>query len=324
MKIISTVFMTLILTFQGGVHAQDDFPSKGITLVTPFAPGGGSDLVTRVLADGLQNALGQSVVVQNVSGAGGVVGSQFVARAKPDGYTLLLHHIGMATAPALFKDLQLSPLNSFEDIGLFADMPMIIVSGKEFPPKNMAELISYVKAKKTDVTFASSGAGSATHLCALMFESLVGEKVTMVQYRGAAPALIDVQSGRVDLLCDVTGGIVPHITSGSVKSFVITGSTRLKSIPELPTTDELELKGLDVSAWYGLYAPSGTPKPVVERLSQALQAVVKNLTVQERLAKMETFVFDAHSATPEAHRKKLTEQIKLWTDVIRKAGISAQ
>lgn len=306
----------------GAATAQTEpFPAKQITLVTPFAPGGGSDLVTRVLADALRKQFSQPVVVQNIAGAGGVVGTQAVAQAKPDGYTLLLHHIGMATAPALFKHLAFHPEQSFETIGLFADTPMVIVGGKGFAPNTMKELIDYVKQHKENVTFASSGEGSATHLCAIMFQALAGTKVTMVQYRGAAPALLDVQANRVNLLCDVTAGIVPHIQAESVKAYVLTGPKRLPSLPNLPTATELGIKDLNVSAWYGLYAPARTPKPVIDKLVQALQAATQDAATQERLTKMETLVFDASKATPDAHRRMLSEQVKYWTPAIQKAGI---
>lgn len=324
MKIMSAALSIWLLAFLPTAYAQDVYPSSQVRLVTPFAPGGGSDLVTRVLADALHKQLKQPVVVQNIAGAGGTVGSQAVAQAKPDGYTLLLHHIGMATAPALFKNLPFDPLKSFEPVGLFADMPMIIVSGTGFSPKTMKDLIDYVKKKKSAVTFASSGAGSATHLCALMFQSMVGEDVTMVQYRGAAPALIDVQSGRVDLLCDVTGGIVSHIKSGNVKAFVLTADSLLESLPDLPTTTELGITGLDISAWYGLYAPANTPSSVVEKLEKALQAAVQDPTVRQRLRDMDTLAFGPAMATPEAHRERLSQQIDTWTNVLNKAGIVAQ
>jgi tripartite-type tricarboxylate transporter receptor subunit TctC len=301
------------------VAAQDVYPSKPITLVTPFAVGGGSDILTRVLADALRKQLNQTVVVQNVVGAGGVVGAEQVANAAPNGYTLLLHHIGMATAPALYKDLRFDPMKSFEHVGLFADTPMVVVSARSFAPGNMKELADYVHRNKDKVTFASSGMGSATHLCAMLFEQTLGEKVTMIQYKGAAPALLDVQGGRVDLLCDVTAGITSHIQGGGVKAFVLTGSRRLESLPNLQTSSEAGLEGLNVSAWYGLYAPAGTPKAIVDRLSVALQGANQDPAVAAQLARMETTLFDAKLATPEALRERLSSQIRLWTPIIRKA-----
>lgn len=304
--------------------AQESYPSRSITLVTPFAVGGGSDLVTRVLADALRKNLGQSVVVQNVVGAGGVVGSQSVAQAKPDGYTLLLHHTGLATAPALYKNLQFDPQKSFEPIGLFADTPMVIVGGRDFPPKTLAELIEHLRTHKDGVTWASSGEGSATHLCAILFQSLVGAKVTMVQYRGAAPALLDVQAGRVNLLCDAASGVVPHIHSGSVKAYLLAGPRRVQSLPNVATAQELGMTGLNVSASFGLYAPAKTPKPIIDRLAVALQAATEDPQTQLRLARLDTLIFDSSHARPDVLRETLSRQVTLWTDVIQKMGVQAK
>ena len=303
--------------------AQDGYPTRGITLVTPYAAGGGSDLVTRVLAEALRRQLGQTVSVQNVSGGGGNIGVQQVARAAPDGYTLLLHHIGMATAPALFQNPGFDPVASFEQVGLFADMPMLLVGNKDVAASTITELLDWVRAQREDVTFASSGQGSATHLCAILFQQLAGANVTMVQYRGAAPALADLQAGRVNLLCDVTAGIVPYVQSGAVKGYVITGTHRLDSLPNLPTTDELGLQAMDISAWFGLYTPFGTPRAVVNRLAAALQGATRDTETRSRLAQMDTLVFDADQATPAAHRQRLIAQVEQWNHVIRNAGIPA-
>ena len=318
--VLGLVATTLVLAT---ASAQDAYPSRAVTLVTPYAPGGGSDIVTRVLADALRRHLGQTVVVQNVSGGGGNVGTQAVARAAPDGYTLLTHHIGMATAPALFQNPGFDPLGSFEPVGLFADMPMLLVGNRDLAANTMAELLAFVREQGEAVNFASSGQGSATHLCAILFQQLAGRNVTMVQYRGAAPALSDLQAGRVQLLCDVTAGIVPHIRSGAVKAYVLTGTRRLASLPQVPTTEELGLQRMDISAWYGLYAPAGTPRPVVQRLSAALQAAVRDPEMIARLAQMDTLVFDQAQATPEAHRQRLQAQVAQWNQVIRSAGIPA-
>ena len=301
--------------------AQEAYPNRTITLVTPYAPGGGSDIVARVLADALRRQLNQTVAVQNVSGGGGNIGTQTVARATADGYTLLSHHIGIATAPALFQNPGFDPLTSFEPVGLFADMPMILVGHRGLRASTMAELLALVREQGDAVTFASSGQGSATHLCAILLQQVAGRNVTMVQYRGAAPALSDLQAGRVQLLCDVTAGIVSHIQSGAVRAYVLTGARRLASLPELPTTEELGLQRMDISAWFGLYAPAGTPRPVVQRLSAALQAAVRDPEIVARLAQMDTLVFAPAQATPEAHRERLQAQVALWTEVIRNAGI---
>ena len=320
---VRAVFACIVaLVLAAPVAAQDvAYPNRTVTLVTPYAPGGGSDIVTRVLADALRRQLGQTIAVQNVSGAGGNIGTQHVSRAAADGYTLLTHHIGMATAPALFQNPGFDPVASFEPVGLFADMPMILVGNRDLPASNMTELLALVRERGEAVTFASSGQGSATHLCAILFQQLAGRNVTMVQYRGAAPALADLQAGRVQLLCDVTAGIVSHIQSGAVRGFVLTGTRRLASLPQLPTTEELGLQRMDISAWFGLYAPAGTPRPVIQRLSAALQAAVQDPDMIARLTQMDTLAFAPAQATPEALRTRLGAQVAQWNQVIRTAGI---
>lgn len=301
--------------------AQEAYPSRPVTLVTPYAAGGGSDVVTRVLADELHRQLGQSIIVQNITGAGGNIGTQRVAQAAPDGYTLLLHHVGMATAPALFKSPGFDPVKSFEPVGMFADIPMLVVANRDVPARNMAELLAWAHKEGDAVTFASSGQGSATHLCAIMFQQLAGANVTMVQYRGAAPALADLQAGRVNLLCDGPQSVSQLVRSGAIKAYVLLGTQRLKSLPDLPTTAELGLQAMDVSLWYGLYAPAGTPRAIVDRLVVALQGATASAETRAKLNGMEILVFDKEAATPAALRQRLASQVALWGRVIREARI---
>ena len=281
--------------------------------------------MARVLADSLRKSLGQSVTVQNVGGAGGVLGSRQVANAAPDGYTLLMNHIGLATAPALFKNLQFDPLKSYEYVGLFSEIPMLVVAGRNFPANTVKELIDYVQKNKDKVTFASSGIGSGTHLCAMLFEKAVGTKVTMVQYKGSAPAYVDVESGRVDLLCDSTGGSVAQVKGGGVKAFVGTGTKRLTSLPNVALPADVGLDDLSMmSVWYGVFAPAGTPKPIVERLSSALQAAVRDPAIAAQLAVWDATLVDAKQATSSALADKMSSQVTLWTQVIRSAGVAPQ
>lgn len=316
---------TAALALLPGPARSGDYPDRPVTVVTPYAVGGGSDMLTRVLAEGLANALGSTVIVENTVGAGGVIGSAQVANASPNGYTLLLNHVGLATAPALYPNLKFDPVTSFEPVGLYAETPMAIVSGPAVPAGNMAELVAYVRSHKA--TFASSGMGSATHLCAMLFQQTVGADMTIVQYKGSGPALIDVQAGRVDLLCDVTASISAHIKSGDVKAYVITSQKRLPTLPELPTGAEVGMPKLNVTAWYGLYAPARTPKPVVSRLSAALQAATQDPIVLRQLAIMDSTPFDASKATPDALRAELASQIALWrpivTDALKEARSTA-
>jgi tripartite-type tricarboxylate transporter receptor subunit TctC len=306
----------------GSAVAQDAYPSrKAITLISPYPAGGASDALTRILAASLKKSLGQQVTVQNVTGAGGTIGSRQVAQAAPDGYTLLLHHFGMATGPFLYKDLQFDPLKSFEHIGLFAETAFILVSGRSFPPNNMRELVDYVKQNKEKVTFATGGVGSGGHLFGIILENSLGVKVTQVLYRGAAPAMVDVLAGRVDLLCDSPGPVAQHLATGGLKAFAVTGNHRLSSMPDVPTVAEVGFKQLTMGLWYGFYAPKGTPRPIVERLSRALQDAIRDPDVVAQLAKLDTQPYEAAQATPEALHDKLAAEMAHWGQVIRQAGV---
>jgi tripartite-type tricarboxylate transporter receptor subunit TctC len=312
------------LPFLSPAGAQEPYPSKPITLIVPYAPGGGSDFLGRVLADGLRARLNETVVVQNVGGAGGAVGSMQAAKAKPDGYTLLLNHIGLSTIPSLYKKLNFDPLASYEFIGLYAEAPMVIMARKEFAPKNFAELVAYAKAHKEKFTMASSGMGSSTHLCAMLFQQALGVPITTVQYKGAGPAIIDVRSGQVDAICDLPTTTSGQIRSGELRAYLLTAPQRMASLPDVPTAKELGMPSLAIGVWFGVYAPVGTPQPIVATLNKALREIVQDKAVAEKLASIETYLLPLDQATPEAHRAKLASQIDLWRPIIEKAGIQAE
>lgn len=321
-RIAAWIFAALLAALPAA--AQEAYPNRPITLVVPYAPGGGSDFLGRVLADGLHTRLNQTVLVQNLAGAGSVIGSQFVAKAKPDGYTLLLNHVGMSTVPALYKKLNFDPLASYEFVGLFAEAPMMIIARKEFEPKTYAELVAYAKAHKDKFTMASSGMGSSTHLCAMLFQEAIGVPITIVQYKGAGPAVIDVRSGQVDAICDLPTTTSSLIRSGELRAYLLTAPQRMTSLPDVPTATELGVPALAIGVWFGLYAPLGTPKPVIATLNKALREIVQDNSVAEKLAGIETYLLPLEQATPEALRAKLASQIALWTPLIEKAGIQAE
>jgi tripartite-type tricarboxylate transporter receptor subunit TctC len=322
MKKVLAALLALVACLAHPAQAQDAYPSKVVTLVTPFAAGAGSDILTRILAESFRKTLNQQVIVQNVAGAGGTIGAAFVARAQPDGYTLLLHHIGMSTAPALYKDLQFDPVKSFEPIGLFAASPYMLLANKNFPPNNFQEVVDYVRKHKETINFGTAGVGSGGHLCALLFEQAIDVKLTQLQYKGASLALQDVLGGRLDMMCDSPPPILPHLAAGDLKAYVVMGGRRLDSVPSLPTASEAGMKTLDMmSIWYGLYAPAGTPKPIIDKLSHALAVANQDPSVAAQLAKLETTLFDPKLATPAALRQQLASQIELWTPIIRKAGV---
>lgn len=313
------------LMLAASAWAQEAYPTKPITLVMPYAVGGGADLMARLLADTMRKSLGQPVTVANITGAGSVLGSRQVANSPPDGYTLLMNHIGLSTAPALFKNLQFDPVTSFEHIGLIASIPMLVVGGKHLPAKTAKELIEHVKNNGEKVTMASSGMGSGTHLCAMLFEKAVGAKVTMVQYKGSAPAYADIIAGRVDLMCDSTGGSVAQVKGGSVNAYVVTGNKRISSLPEVPFSSEAGLKDLGAMVvWYGLFAPAGTPKPVVDKLVTALQTAGRDRDLIGKMESWDATVYDPAQATPAALRQTMSSNVTLWSQLIQSAGLTPQ
>jgi tripartite-type tricarboxylate transporter receptor subunit TctC len=325
MHIVKTLAAAVVglASGSGQILAQEDYPNRPITIVVPFAAGGASDVLTRIVAENLSQQLGQRVIVQNVGGAGGTVGSQRVVTAAPDGYTLLSHHIGLATAPALYKSLPFDPQKDFEYVGLVADAPMTIIARKDFPPNNLSELIAHLKQKQDQVTYASAGIGGASFLCGLLLGERIGVKFTHVPYTGTGPALAGMLAGQTDLICDLTTGTTGHIVSGDLKPYALTAEKRLPTLPQLPTTEEAGLPGFVVSVWYGLYAPPKTPEAIVQRLSKALQVAVKDQQVAQRLDAIGTTLVAPERATPEALRAHLKAQVELWQPIIAKSGVGA-
>jgi tripartite-type tricarboxylate transporter receptor subunit TctC len=235
--------------------AQKDWPTKSINLIVPFAAGGPTDSVARLIAVPMGQALGQTVVVENVPGAGGTIASTKVARAAPDGYTIYLHHMGMATANALYDKLPYDPMTNFEYIGQVADVPMVLLGKKDLPANNFKELEAYIRANGSKVTMANAGPGAVSQLCGLLFQSRMGVKLTNIPYKGTGPALTDLLGGQVDLLCDQTTQTIPYIKDGRVKAYGTTTLKRLPAIPNVPTLDEQGLKGFEVKVWHGMYTP---------------------------------------------------------------------
>ena len=311
-----------ILLIAPAASAQD-YPNKVITMIVPFAAGGPTDTVARLLAAQMTKTLKQQVIVENVGGAGGTIAANRVAKAAPDGYTILIHHIGMSTAPTLYRKLPYKPLEDFEPIGLAADIPMSMVGKHDLPPKDLKELISYVKANKDKVTLANAGIGAASHLCGMLFMTAIQTELTTVPYQGTAPAMNDLLGGQVDLMCDQTVNTTSQIKAGKVKVYGVTTKKRVASLPNVPTMQEAGLPGFEVVVWNSLYAPKATPKPIVEKLSGALRQALKDSTVKQRLANLGTEVVSDDEARPEALRAHLKAEIDKWAPIIKKAGVYA-
>ena len=309
------------LSMLAGAFAQD-YPTKPITVVVPFAAGGPTDTVARLVAEVMSQDLGQQVVVQNVGGAGGTLGAGQVATASNDGYTLLLHHIGMSTAPTLYRSLPYDPTTDFAPIGLITAVPMTIVAKKDFEPTTLEELLAYVKANGENVTYAHAGIGSASQLCGMLLMDALDTQMTTVPYQGSGPAMTDIIGGQIDMICDQTTNTTSQIQAGEVKAYAVTSPERLGNLPDLPTTTEGGLD-LQIGVWHGLYAPAGTDAAIIERLEASLKTALTNETVATRFAELGTLPVGQEEATPEALAETLSAQIELWRGVIEAAGVYA-
>ena len=321
MNILAAI-AALVLIGASAAGAQE-YPTKVITMVVPFAAGGPTDTVARLIAQPMSKTLKQQVIVENVLGAGGTIAVNRVAKAAADGYTLLIHHIGMSTAPALYRKLPYDAINDFEFIGLINEVPMTLVAKKDFPAKDLKELIAYVKANKEKINLANAGVGAASHLCGMLFMSAIQTELTTVPYNGTGPAMNDLLGGQVDILCDQTTNTTSQIKAEKIKVYGVTTQKRIAALPNVPTMDEAGLKGFEVSVWHGLYAPKGTPKPVIDKLTNSLHVALKDDNVKLRFAELGTEPVAENRATPAALRAHLKAEIDKWTPIIKKAGVYA-
>ena len=297
-----------------------DYPDRSIFMVVPYAAGGPTDTIARLTADAMSKSLGQQIVVENVAGAGGTIGARRVADADPDGYTILVHHIGMATAPALYRQLPYKPLEAFEPIGLVSDAPMTVIARSDFEPETFEDLLAFIKEKGTNVSYAHAGLGAASHLCGTLFMSTIGTKMTTVPYKGNGPIMTDLIGKQIDMTCDQATNTVGPITQNQVKAYAITSEERTETLPDVRTTTEAGLPTFKLGVWHGVYAPKGTPKEIVEKLSLALQAAMEDATLKERFAQIATIPATKEQATPAALHTKLDSEIKRWDPIITAAG----
>lgn len=314
---------TLLSLFGIERAAAQDFPSRPITLIVPAAAGGPTDAVSRLVAESMGRTLGQQVVVENVGGAGGTIGMARVSKSPADGYMVTVWHIAQATAPTLYDNLRYNVIDDFDSIGRIADVPMTVVGKAGLEPKTAKELIAWIKQKKAVVTYAHAGIGSASHLCALMFMSAIDTQMTGLSYRGTGPAMTDLLGGQFDVMCDQTTGTTAQINDGKIKGYAATTMARLKVLPDLPTLDEVGLKGFEVAAWHAMWAPKGLPADVQKKLNAALQAALKDPKVIERLAALGTEPVKPEQATPEALTAHLKAEVAKWSPVIKASGAKA-
>ncbi|SMC52372.1 Tripartite-type tricarboxylate transporter, receptor component TctC [Rhizobium sp. RU36D] len=321
MSLFKTMLATTAMAtalIAGAAHAE--YPERNITMVVPFAAGGPTDTVARLVAESMSKDLGQQIIVENVGGAGGTLGAGRVASAEADGYTILLHHIGMATSATLYRKLAYDTLNAFEYVGLVTEVPMTIVARKDLEPTDLKGLIDYVKANKDKVTVANAGIGAASHLCGMLFMSAIETPLVTVPYKGTGPAMTDLLGGQVDIMCDQTTNTTKQIQGGTIKAYAVTSPKRLDIFPDLPTAVEGGLSGFEVGIWHGVYAPKGTPSEAVEKLSASLKKALADQNVAARFAELGTAPSPEADATPAALKAKLESEIARWKPVIEAAG----
>jgi tripartite-type tricarboxylate transporter receptor subunit TctC len=306
----------------GSAFAQE-YPTKPVTLLIPFAAGGPTDTVGRQLAIGMAAALKGTVVVENSGGAGGTIGVNKAAKSAPDGYTVLLMHVGISTAPSLYRKLPYDTFADLEPLGQVVDVPMTLVGKKTLEPKTLPELITYLKANKDKVAMANAGIGAASHLCGMLFQSAIQVDLTTIPYKGTGPAMTDLIGGTVDLMCDQTTQTTQHIKAGSIKAYGVTSRTVVSSLPQLKPLAEQGMKDFEVNIWHGMWVPKGTPQPVKDKLIAALKAGIKDPAFQTKMADLGAIVVPESKATPDNLRAHLKAEVDKWAPIIKKAGVYA-
>jgi tripartite-type tricarboxylate transporter receptor subunit TctC len=311
----STLLGLLCLIASGPAAAQD-YPSHVITIVVPNSPGGPSDLFARWIGNLMGKELGQQIIIENVGGASGTIGAGRVAQAAPDGYTLLMHNITFAAAPALYKRRTYDPLRDFDPIGLATRTPQVIVAKKAISAKDLRELIAYIRTNQQTINLADAGRGSASYLCNLFFAKVIGASMTAISYRGMNPALIDLVAGQVDLMCDQVANTVEQIKAGNINAYCVTAHERLDLLASVPTCDEAGLPHLETSVWVALLGPKGMPQPVVARLAFALRLALHDRALTEQLAKLATTSVSDDLATPEGLSRFLTAEVNKWNQTL--------
>jgi tripartite-type tricarboxylate transporter receptor subunit TctC len=300
--------------------AAQDYPTKPITIVVPAAAGGPTDTISRITAQAMSKLLGQTITIENVGGAGGTIGTTRAVRAEPDGYTLLIYHVGLSTAATLYRKLPYDTRQAFTSIGLVTDAPMTIIARNDYEPNTLKELIDHLKKPGVKASMGNAGVGSASHLCGMLFLSETKVQVTTVPYRGTGPVMNDLIGKQIDLSCDQATNTTGPILGKQVKGYAVTTKARLKSLPDLPTADEAGLKGFELGVWHGLFAPKGLPPAIVAKLSTALRTALKDPDLVKRFNDINTEPMPDNRATPEAAERTLLSEIDRWAPIIKASG----
>ncbi|HWV40271.1 Bug family tripartite tricarboxylate transporter substrate binding protein [Pseudorhodoplanes sp.] len=309
------------LAFASGSASAQDYPSRPITMIIPFAAGGPTDVLGRVLAGRMSEILGQQVVVENVGGAGGQTGSKRVEQATPDGYTMVLGTVGThAQSQTLAKKPLYDAANDFTPVALIAEVPIALIARKDFPANNLKEFIEYSRANASKMTYGSAGAGSATHLGCVVANMVMGTDITHVPYKGTGPAMQDLQGGRIDFLCEIISTAKPQIDGGTVKAIAIMTKDRSPALPNLATAEEQGTKGMEAYTWNALFLPKDTPAPIVKKLADAANQAMDTPAVKERLATLGAMIVTPDRRSPEYLAKFVKEEIAKWSEPILKSG----
>jgi tripartite-type tricarboxylate transporter receptor subunit TctC len=324
-KIISLSLLTVAALTQTTFAAEFPIKDKPVTIVVPFAAGGPTDRVARDLAEAMRKPLGTTVVVENVAGAGGTIAANKVAKASQDGHTVLLHHIGMATSPALYRKLPYNTIEDFEYLGMVNEVPMTLIGRPTLSANNFKELQDWIKQSKGTINLGNAGLGAASHLCGLLFQSALQVDMTTVPYKGTAPAMNDLMGGQIDLLCDQTTNTTSQIEGKTVKAFAVTTTKRLTTpaLKNLPTLQESGLKGFEVTIWHGLYAPKGIPSDVSAKLNNAIKAALKNPEFIKKQEALGAIVVNDKRINSAEHKKFVADEIAKWGPIIQAAGVYA-
>jgi len=315
--------LVALATLTAVASASASYPDKPVTIIVPFAAGGPTDKVARDLAEVLRKGLNnQTVVIENVGGAGGTLGAAKAAKAAPDGYTFLLHHIGMATSPALYRTLPYKTLEDFEYLGMINEVPMTLIGRASLPANNYAELVKWMEANKGKINLANAGLGAASHLCGLLLQQALKIDMTTIPYKGTAPAMTDLLGGQVDLMCDQTTNTTAQIEGGKVKAYAVTTMKPLSTpaLSKLPTLDSQGLKGFNVSVWHALYAPKGTPKPVLDMVNTALKNALRDPEFIKRQEALGAVIVTDARTNPAEHKRFVEAEINKWGPAIKAAG----
>ncbi len=318
-RILSVAVAAVGLALGVSAASAQTFPSRQMTIIVPFAAGGPSDTIGRLLAQAMGQNLGQTIVVENVAGAGGTVGIGRVARATPDGHTLLLSHVNHATAATLYRRLDYRSVEDFAPIGIATDGAMVVTGKRDLAANNIVELMALIRRERDKLTLANAGIGSGSHLCGLMLMAALNSPMTVVPYRGTGPAMQDLIGGQVDLLCDQVTSAIGQIRGNQVKAFAVTSLARLPGL-DIPTVQESGIANFEVNVWHGLYAPANTPPAVVARLAEALRVALRDPALLRRLEELSTVAASPERATPAALGAHLRAEIAKWRPVIEAAG----